>query len=70
MSEFRRELRYAVFKLKHLSQEQLEYLDKMPGREDLPPLQCVVVESDWPMYEDVWRQIEAETVRRKWKGEE
>lgn len=58
MAKFRRELRYAVFKLKHLSQEQLEYLDNMPGRKDLPQLKCVVIESDWPMYEEVWGMIE------------
>lgn len=28
-------------------------------REKKTPLECVVVESDWPIYNDVWKMVEA-----------
>lgn len=67
---FKREERYIVFKLsdlqRHLNPSDLFNLDQMgrtvaAGREQdgKAPLQCVVVESDWPEYETTWQAIEA-----------
>lgn len=74
--EFKREQRYVVFKRSDLLRlmeldlvftealgaltRATEKLRKQDGRE---PLQCVVVEKDWPEYEEVWKAIE-ERVRR------
>jgi hypothetical protein len=41
MSDFKRERRYEVIKLK-------------TGK----PVDCLVIESDWPEYEIVWKMIE------------
>jgi hypothetical protein len=70
VSEFKREPRYVVFKLKDIK----KYLHPMDQqilmelgnriakgrREDVkPPLNAVVVEQDWPEFEMVWAAIEA-----------
>jgi len=70
MSKFTREHRYVVFKRKDLleadlSEDELNTLlviaDKLvtcrrnAGKK---PLQCLVVESDWPEYEPTWKAIE------------
>ena len=67
INEFKREERYIVFKLsdlgnslkgdeiRRLSREYTEQR-RLKGK---PPLNCVVVESDWPEYEPTWRAIEA-----------
>ena len=69
MSEFKRELRYYVLKRTDIAaalslkeQRQLERLcdlitdsRKFRGKE---PLECVVVESDWPEYEPTWAVIQ------------
>lgn len=66
-TEFKREERYIVFKVSDLGNSlkgdeirQLagEYAEqrRLKGK---PPLECVVVESDWPEYEPTWRAIEA-----------
>lgn len=68
MSEFKRELRYFVLKVKDVDKflndkdkvELNRILDKISfgrsinGKEDL---ECVVVENDWPEYEQVWDMI-------------
>lgn len=65
--EFKREERYVVFKvsdpgnslkgdeIRKLAEEYAEYR-KQRGKE---PLECVVVEKDWPEYEPTWQAIEA-----------
>ena len=69
MSAVVREQRYLVFKYTDLQDafkssvlteaakqkiiDALEILDTV-----LPERQCVVVESDWPEYEQVWKMIE------------
>ena len=69
MSNFKRENRYLVSKLSDLeaalSPAQLEeacdlstYADAYRLQRGALPLECVVVESDWPEYEVVWRLIE------------
>lgn len=66
----KRETRYIVLKIsdveKHLADEDKSLLAELStkvalGRENKgkPPLDCVVVESDWPEYEPVWKMIEA-----------
>jgi hypothetical protein len=61
MSQFQRETRYAVFKLKNLTEEQKQRLYDFSM--ELGPYnsvkECVVVESDWPNYEDTWAAIQA-----------
>lgn len=58
MSDFKRELRYGVVKLKNLTDHQQKQFWELVDSFDLPQLECVVVESDWPMYEDTWESIE------------
>ena len=66
-NEFMREERYIVFKLADLGnslkgdeirQLAREYAEQrhLKGK---PPLECVVVESDWPEYDLVWDMIES-----------
>ena len=69
-TEFKREDRYIVFKLSDVEEhftpgekQQLARLAEVQrvGRSEAgkPPLECVVVESDWPEYEPTWKAIEA-----------
>lgn len=69
-TEFQREERYVVFKLsdveEHFTPSEKQHLERLvevqrAGREEAgkPPLECVVVESDWPEYEPTWKAIEA-----------
>jgi len=64
-----REYRYMVFKLKDvraaLSRDERALLKHLAGKvhdyrlgEGKAPLECVVVESDWPEYEPTWQAIE------------
>jgi len=68
--KFQREERYIVFKLsdveEHFTPDEKRHLERLvevqrAGREEAckSPLDCVVVESDWPEYEPTWREIEA-----------
>lgn len=56
---FEREERYLVFKLKDMSNGSAEFLREWAAARQLPNRRYVVVESDWPEYETVWRMIEA-----------
>lgn len=58
MSEFKREERYIVVKLKHLAGLQVAPLRNFLRENRVPTLDCVVVEADWPEYEPVWQMIE------------
>jgi hypothetical protein len=65
MTEFIREQRYIVLKIKQLQklpqelQKELgDWLDRASDHVYLHP-KCVVVEHDWPEYETTWRAIEA-----------
>lgn len=63
MNNFKREERYIVFKLSHLNIEQLEFLNRV--KRELPETtDCVVVESDWPEYNIVWKMIEDRVVEK------
>lgn len=70
MPDFEREFRYLVLKFidvnKYLTETEKEMLLAITkkvakGRADecKMPLECVVVESDWPEYEPTWAAIEA-----------
>lgn len=69
MTDFKREQRYIVIKvkdLKHLNEGSIERLSAIlldieagRGAEGRPKLTTVVVEEDWPEYEAVWRSIES-----------
>lgn len=83
MPKFEREDRYAVIKIKDakaaLSEEQLCQLDGLlieidqwRNRHAKRPLKCVVVEDDWPQYEQVWALLgdtEAHAPRAKERPE-
>ena len=56
--EFRREERFIVVKRKHLTAVQETALRAHMARLDINTVECVVVESDWPEYETVWKMIE------------
>lgn len=67
--QFTRERRYLVLKLsdlrKYVSPNYLQQLMELEqtinaarGGEGRPPLECAVVESDWPEYEPTWKAIE------------
>ena len=66
-AEFKREERYVVFKLSDLGNslkgDEIRRLAKeyaeQRGLKGKAPLECVVVESDWPEYEPTWKAIEA-----------
>ena len=69
-NEFMREERYIVFKISDIKEalsaseiDDLKYLHRVTNacRERLrkKPLECVVVEKDWPEYEPTWKVIEA-----------
>lgn len=66
---FKRETRYLVLKVKDIAGlssyelDWLEYLSKRVEqlrkfRGNKEPLECVIVEKDWPEYEIVWKMLE------------
>lgn len=59
MSKFQREIRYMVVKLKHLSESQEHALDTILSEHqiDTHTVECVVVEADWPIYEETWENV-------------
>ncbi|MCV6612876.1 MAG: hypothetical protein OIF55_19135 [Amphritea sp.] len=72
LKQFNREERYTVFKITDLQEadnispgdkEHLIHIESCVNahrhNRDAKPLECVVVESDWPEYETVWRMIES-----------
>ena len=69
-NEFIREVRYAVLKnvdvMQCLTVKELIELRRIQAKVEehraeigKPPLECVVVEADWPEYEPTWKAIEA-----------
>ena len=69
-NKFTREARYVVLKsadaMKCLTVSEIIALRRIQAKVEehrakigKPPLDCVVVESDWPEYEPTWRAIEA-----------
>ena len=64
MNRFKREERYMVIKLNKLADDLGE--DELSREEQIYRLahfgkamvECVVVEADWPIYEEVWKLVE------------
>lgn len=69
MTEFQRERRYVVAKIsdvdaaltdaeKQLLQSLMEKVDVHRVNSGKSPLECVVVESDWPNYQSTWDSVQ------------
>ncbi|MCE8025831.1 hypothetical protein [Billgrantia aerodenitrificans] len=58
MAEFQREHRYWVVKRKHLTPELDEELRLWLEQIGHPPMECVCVESGWPIYEETWENVQ------------
>lgn len=58
MTEFSREERYIVLKLSDLTEDEYSHIDEYIEKCMIERRECVVVESDWPIYEEVWNMIE------------
>ncbi len=62
MSEFKQEHRYWVVKRKGLTPEQDEQCRQLCGRLRyegvVPETEAVVVEADWPIYEETWENVQ------------
>lgn len=58
MSNFKREVRYTVVKHNQLTDAQIGFLKNCIHGEGIPTVEAVVIESDWPEYEPVWKMIE------------
>lgn len=69
MAEFQRERRYVVAKIsdvnaaltdaeKQLLQSLMEKVDVHRVNSGKSPLECVVVESDWPNYQSTWNSVQ------------
>ena len=54
----KRENRYVVIKLKDLDEIGRKILPRLLRINKIRSIECVVVEPDWPMYEDTWTAIE------------
>lgn len=61
---FAREERFIVIKRKHLTQEKEFSVRRFLRHQGVEPVECVVVEADWPEYEKVWQMIEARCTGR------
>lgn len=66
MNKFKREKRYHVLKLADVAQLPAKHQQRLKQIEQAvfairkgKPLDCVVVESDWPIYEATWQQVQA-----------
>lgn len=57
MSEFKREERYIVVKLKDINDVETKALRDFLESWELPTVACVVVEPHWPIYESVWAMV-------------
>lgn len=58
MSNFEREERYIVIKIKDLDDLSYTAVQNFLVREHISTREAVVVESHWPIYEEVWNMIE------------
>jgi hypothetical protein len=65
MTEFHRENRYIVIKLKDLSEDQFSRLESRMDNEGIIAVQdALVIEQDWPEYEPTWKAIEDRVTTR------
>lgn len=58
MTDFKREERYIVVKIKDVGATRLGALRQFLEVKGIPTRECVVVEPDWPIYEIVWHLVE------------
>lgn len=58
MSKFKREGRYIVLKAARMDNDELSALENFIDSYQLPTEQCVVVEHDWPIYEETWDNVQ------------
>lgn len=58
MSEFQREERYIVIKIKDLCPAVEGLLRDCVNRYGIPTRECAVVEANWPSYEETWENIQ------------
>lgn len=58
MEKFVREERYIVLKLSDLTDGEYAYIEDYIESMCIERRECVVVESDWPDYDKVWKMIE------------
>lgn len=63
-AQFQREERYIVVKLSRSSDAGIQVIRDMARSGAVAPVECVVVEDDWPEYETVWRMIETRCVAK------
>ena len=61
MPKLKRENRYVVIKIKHLDGPAKDLLARLLEANSIPVLgkDCVVIEDDWPEYEQAWKAIES-----------
>ena len=68
---FEREYRYLVLKYKDIDkietwqQNELFYIVEEINNKRRSPIEAVIVESDWPEYEAVWKMIEDRVVKEQ-----
>lgn len=70
MAEFKREERYVVVKLKDIDDETQQELRDWLKSWQVPTCECVVVESDWPIYEQTWDAVQRLAEGRPQRAEE
>lgn len=58
MSDFKREERYIVIKRKHLDEIAEHHIRYWLAENNIPTVECVVVESDWPNYDATWEAVQ------------
>lgn len=58
MSEFKREERYIVVKIKDLSTTQMNQLVSALDQNGIDTTECAVVEHDWPIYDETWENVQ------------
>lgn len=58
MPKFMREDRYIVIKKSHLNGKQMNAIYRCIDDNHIAQVDCVVVEADWPEYEQTWTAIE------------
>lgn len=58
MNKFKREERYIVLKISDLTEDEYNHIEDYIENHSIKCRDCVLVESDWPIYEQVWDMIE------------
>lgn len=65
MTEFKREHdRYIVIKRKEIQEEDEESLREFLESWQIPTVQCLVIEPDWPIYDQAWDMVQRLAERR------